>query len=153
MRPPQIVAARIYATRVAANLRLFVDANQIPIEVSRGSGTLGPAEYIEFYGAGLDTLTTDTHVYYLFNGTQAGLRVPFLGEIRTAALPSATPQPSPASPADNAGSSASAVWLNGISGGIGGLKEEKKEPDVIAVQPRAGNLPLIGEAEATIPTR
>src|SRR2546422_7437310 len=42
---PQMVAAGFSVSGDAANLRLFVDANEIPIEVSRGSGTLGPADF------------------------------------------------------------------------------------------------------------
>jgi hypothetical protein len=146
---PQMVATGFSVSGDAANLRLFADGNEIPIEVSRASGTLGPTDFIEFYGTGLNTLTTDTRVYYLLNGTQPGLRVPLFGEIQADALPTPAPRSSPFLPPDNA-NSAITFWPNGISGGIDGQRADRKEAPEI-VRPAAENLLLIREGEANIP--
>lgn len=81
---PQLVAGSfVVAGRDAHNLRMFVSGCEIPIRVSRDSGALSPADYIEFYGVGLDQLTTDTQIYYLVNGSQAGLRIAPAGGLST----------------------------------------------------------------------
>lgn len=49
--------------------QLYVEGNQQAINI-------GPnADYIEFYGTGIDTTETDIRVYFLIVGTQAGKRV------------------------------------------------------------------------------
>jgi len=57
------------------NLRLFVDAREVAINTSQSAGAFGSSDYIEFYGQGLDTPTTDTRTYYLIAGTMPGKRV------------------------------------------------------------------------------
>jgi Peptidase family C25 len=89
----EMVAAGFDVSGDAKNLRLFVDAREVPIEVSRSSGQLGANDYIEFYATAVDTPTTDTNVYYLVNGAQPGLRVPVFGEIHVDTLPGASPTP------------------------------------------------------------
>jgi Peptidase family C25 len=78
---PQMAAAGFDLSRDAHNLRMFVGARETPIRVSRDTATLNASDYIEFYGLGLDQTTTDTQIYYLVNGAQAGLRIPISGEL------------------------------------------------------------------------
>ncbi|HXU38206.1 MAG TPA: G8 domain-containing protein, partial [Blastocatellia bacterium] len=62
-------------------LQLYVDGVQIPMIVrGESDGNFGPQDSIEFYGLGLDTASTDTHVYWLIAGAQPGNRIkPFKG--------------------------------------------------------------------------
>jgi hypothetical protein len=57
------------------NLRLFVDAQEVAINTSQARGRFGSGDYIEFYGRGLDTPTSDTRIYYLLAGAIPGKRV------------------------------------------------------------------------------
>lgn len=119
---PELVAAGFDVSGDAAKLRLFVDGREVPMEVSKSSGPLGAGDLLEFYGTGVDTLTTDTRVYYLINGDQAGLRIPLFGEIQVDDLPQPSPQSSPigSSPKTNAG-----VWLGDLSTGVSAREEER----------------------------
>src|SRR2546426_7924645 len=63
------------------NLSLFGDGQEIGILTSKDVGQLGTGDYVEFYGLGMDTPTTDTRIYYLIAGTASGKRIS--GEIRT----------------------------------------------------------------------
>ncbi len=49
--------------------RLFTDGNEQAIKIG-GSG-----DYIEFYGSGIDTVESDTRMYYLITGNIAGKRM------------------------------------------------------------------------------
>ena len=62
---PQMVAAGFNPTVDIRNLRLFVDANEVAINTNQSSGQFTGGDYIEFYGRGLDTPTTDKRIYYL----------------------------------------------------------------------------------------
>lgn len=53
----------------SANWRLFADGLEQPIIVGAGN------QYIEFYGKGVDTNESDTHIYYLIADSAAGLRM------------------------------------------------------------------------------
>jgi hypothetical protein len=88
---PQMVAAGFNPTVDIRNLRLFVDASEVAINTSQSSGTFGSGDYIEFYGRGLDTPTTDKHIYYLVAGTTPGKRVS--GEIHLDGDPVLPPAP------------------------------------------------------------
>jgi hypothetical protein len=96
---PQMAAAGFNPGVDIRNLSLFVDANEVAINTSQNSGPLGSGDYIEFYGRGLDTPTTDTRTYYLIAGTAPGKRV--RGELQLdssptiPAVPAATPPASP----------------------------------------------------------
>jgi hypothetical protein len=73
---PQLIAAGLNPAVDPHLLQLFVDGQQQPIKVvGEADGTFDPADWIEFYGVGLDVLSTDTRVYWLVAGTQAGLRM------------------------------------------------------------------------------
>jgi hypothetical protein len=57
-------------------LQLFTDGREVPMLVDgEPKGWLGPGDAIEFYGVGLDTLSTDARVYWLVAGVRRGLRV------------------------------------------------------------------------------
>ena len=78
----QLSAAGFDVTRDARNLQLFVEGNEIAMSVSRDTGVLSPADFVEFWGQGLDSPTTDTRVYWLVNGPQAGKRIGVSGNLR-----------------------------------------------------------------------
>ena len=72
---PQMVAAGFSPVVDIRNLRLFVDGNEVAINTSQLTGPFGSSDYIEFYGRGVDTATTDKNIYYLIAGTTPGKRV------------------------------------------------------------------------------
>jgi hypothetical protein len=135
----------------AANLRLFLDGREVPIELTRDSGSLTPNDFLGFYGTGLDTLTTDTHVYYLVNGSQPGLRVPVFGEMHPDAIPVASPRPSsptplPTMPADPPISfSSGGGWFGAVSAGVEGVKEPRIHAGDQLEQPPAESPRAISE--------
>ena len=90
----QMAAAGFDMSGDARNLRLFAGGNEVAIRVSRDTGTLASGDFLEFWGQGLDSATTDTQVYWLVNGAQAGLRITTKGELKPDALPPQT-VPSP----------------------------------------------------------
>jgi len=84
----QLAAAGFDTSGDARNLRLFVGGNEVAINVSRDQGSLGASDFIEFWGQGIDTPSSDTQVYWLINDTQAGLRIAVMGDVTTDAPPS-----------------------------------------------------------------
>lgn len=88
---PQMAAVGFNTAGDIRNLRLFVDANEVAISTSQSSGAYGSSDYLEFYGRGIDTTTTDTRIYYLTSGNTPGKRV--LGEIKVDADPDLPPPP------------------------------------------------------------
>jgi hypothetical protein len=72
---PQMVAAGFNPVVDIRNLRLFVNANEVAINTSQLTGQFRSSDYIEFYGHGVDTPTTDKQIYYLIAGTTPGKRV------------------------------------------------------------------------------
>ncbi|MGH9871611.1 MAG: C25 family cysteine peptidase [Pyrinomonadaceae bacterium] len=93
---PQMVAAGFNPTVDIRNLRLFVDASEVAINTSQLTGQFGSGDYIEFYGSGLDTPTTDRHIYYLIAGTIPGKRV--VGGIQLDGDPPPPPPPPTSTP-------------------------------------------------------
>ena len=79
----EMAAAGFTTSADARNLRLFVGGNEIAMRTSRDSGALTAADYVEFWGQGLDVATTDTQIYWLVNGAQAGKRIAIAGEVST----------------------------------------------------------------------
>ncbi|HKQ04255.1 MAG TPA: C25 family cysteine peptidase, partial [Blastocatellia bacterium] len=69
----ELAAAGFNASADARNLQLFVDGEQVPINVTAASSAGSPA--IEFYGVGIDSAVTAEHVYWLINGSEPGLRM------------------------------------------------------------------------------
>lgn len=64
------------------NLQLFNNGRELAILTNRTSGPFISGDYIEFYGHGLDTATTDVNTYYLLADTTPGKRI-FIGGKRT----------------------------------------------------------------------
>ncbi len=95
---PQMVAAGFNPTVDIRNLRLFIDGNETAISTNQFSGPFGPGDYIEFYGRGLDTPTTDTRIYYLIAGTTPGKRVGGELQLDSPILPGPTSTPLPTGP-------------------------------------------------------
>jgi hypothetical protein len=95
----QLVGAGLNPGTDAGNLRLFVNAREVPIRVSRTGGPLGPSDFIEFYATGIDLPWTGTQVYWLTGGTEAGRRIAIAGGLRPNSSPVATPAPPANSPA------------------------------------------------------
>jgi hypothetical protein len=72
---PELVAAGLDANSDPRRLQLLVDGKEIPIMINGGDGQLRAGDSIEFYGQALDTLNTDTHVYWLISGNTSGKRL------------------------------------------------------------------------------
>jgi hypothetical protein len=83
----QMAAAGFTTSADAGKLRLFVSGNEIALHSSRDSGALTASDYVEFWGQGLDVATTDTQVYWLVNGAQAGKRIAIAGGVSTNTAP------------------------------------------------------------------
>jgi hypothetical protein len=78
---PALVAAGLDPSRDPRFLRLFTDAQEMPILIRGGQkGRLEPTDAIEFYAATLDTPSTDRRVYWLTSGQQPGRRITILPE-------------------------------------------------------------------------
>jgi hypothetical protein len=73
---PELMAAGLSPRVNPRNLRLFAEGREIPMRViGEQDGRFDPKDAIEFYGVGLDTLSTDTRVYWLTGGLRAGKRI------------------------------------------------------------------------------
>ncbi len=71
-----LVAAGLDAHADPRNLRLFVDGLEQAIRVNaRVKGRFSSGDSIEFYATGLDTPYSDTRIYWLVAGAQAGQRI------------------------------------------------------------------------------
>jgi hypothetical protein len=77
----QMGAAGFNPTVDIRNLSLFSDGLEVAIGTSKDVGQLTSADYIEFYGRGLDTSAADTRIYYLIAGIGLGKRI--VGEVKT----------------------------------------------------------------------
>lgn len=151
---PELVAAGFNVSADARNLRLFVDGREVPIEVSKSSGPLDSTDFLEFYGTGVDTLTTDTHVYYLINGAQAGLRVQQFGEIFANAVPTPSQPPAPlASSATDLRSLSGFAWPRDVSSGIGAAKDIPRGQTAAVDQSEAGTIPYVEDGGVETPSR
>ena len=72
----ELVAAGLPPTVDPRLLQLHVDGLQQAIAVAgEGDGSFDAADWVEFYGVGLDAASTDTRVYWLAVGTKQGLRI------------------------------------------------------------------------------
>src|SRR6185436_11105989 len=83
----QMAAAGFDTGGDARNLQLFVTGSEVAIHVSRESGPLSTEDYVEFWGQGIDTPTSDTQVYWLIKGSQPGLRIVVKGDVTVDAPP------------------------------------------------------------------
>jgi peptidase C25-like protein len=138
---PQMAAVGFVTSADARNLRLFVGGNEIAMRTSRDSGALTPADYVEFWGQGLDVATTDTQIYWLVNGAQAGKRIAIAGEVN----PNAVPAPQINSPpAPIAGQDTPTFWFGGVSAGVSGGSEAEGSRQR-AVDSERGSSPTLRE--------
>ncbi len=69
----QLIAAGLSKEADPRFLRLFADGTEVPMIVSTSKD--GVVDAIEFYGLGIDTPSTDTHIYWLIADTQQGKRI------------------------------------------------------------------------------
>jgi hypothetical protein len=146
---PDMVAAGFDVSPDSQNLRLFADGREVPVEVNKSSGPLSANDYLEFYGTGLDTPTTDTHVYYLINGSQAGLRIPVAGEIQTNVVPLSSPMPSPLAQSTNdARGLSNGVWFGDVSAGVIAEKAERANEPIVSDRAPAVMVPPFEENNA-----
>src|SRR5215813_11902254 len=116
----EMAAAGFNTSGDAANLRLFVNASEIAMRVSRDSGPLSSSDYIEFWGQGVDLASTDTQIYWLVNGSQAGKRVPRITEAK---IDSSSSVPESDRSKEPAVTDSSESWPNFIAGGVVGVRE------------------------------
>src|SRR5213593_1624224 len=91
----EMAAAGFNTSGEARNLRMFVNASEIAILVSRNSGPLTSSDYIEFWGEGVDFQSTDTQIYWLVNGNQQGKRVARVAELKPDSGAPTSPSPKP----------------------------------------------------------
>lgn len=72
----ELVAAGFDASADPRRLQLFADGMEVPMRVlGEETGSFGAGKFIEFYGVGFDTPTTDTRTYWLITGDTAGKRI------------------------------------------------------------------------------
>jgi hypothetical protein len=77
VRQEELAAAGFDPGLDPGKLQLFCDGQQVPIVLNWGrNGRFRPGDSIEFYGVGLDTLSTAERVYWLVAGTTLGKRIP-----------------------------------------------------------------------------
>lgn len=138
----EMAAAGFDVSGDARNLRLFVDGVEVAIVVSLASGTLSANDFLEFYGTGVDTPTTDTHIYFLINGSQAGRRVSLAGSLHPDSVPTPSPLPRPvASATPESRTSFSNGWLLDVPAALVAKQLNSKEPRTEAGQLEAGAVP------------
>jgi len=167
---PQMVAAGFNPVVDIRNLQLFVDANEVAINTSQLSGPFSTSDYIEFYGQGLDTPTTDKHIYYLIAGTTPGKRViggiqldgdpppPPPGPSSTPPVPVASPTPVTDLPgtATTPGSTRGPVlsdpifysWAQNDLSYLTGSLEPRNAPDKRETKERAASSPSLASLDA-----
>jgi hypothetical protein len=154
---PEMVAVGFDVSGNARNLRLFVDGTEVPmvVVVSSSNGALNGNDYIEFYGTGADTPTTDTHVFYLINGSQPGLRMSLSGSLH----PDSTPTPTPVEPLKPAAVTAtpdasrisSGGWFSGMTDSLIAETVRSKETQQVVEQANQAAVPYLRNNEIVLP--
>jgi hypothetical protein len=71
----ELVAAGLNPATNPVLLQLYADGVEQAINVSNSTGRVDGGGYIEFYGVGLDTPSTDTRTYWLVAGSKPGKRI------------------------------------------------------------------------------
>ncbi|HEX8650886.1 MAG TPA: C25 family cysteine peptidase [Pyrinomonadaceae bacterium] len=74
---PELVAAGLDPNLAAPYLQLYADGYEVPMIVSANVSAkqFTASDWLEFYGQGLDTPTTNAQTYYLVVGTTVGKRI------------------------------------------------------------------------------
>jgi hypothetical protein len=72
---PELIAAGLDPNASLGMLQLYVDGQQVPINVTTKGGQFDASAAIEFYGLGSDSAATDSRVYWLVSGSQPGQRI------------------------------------------------------------------------------
>jgi hypothetical protein len=73
---PELVRAGLDPNVNPRMLQLYAGGQQVPIaEVNTATGRFDASSAIEFYGLGIDSAVTDSHVYWLVAGSEPGLRI------------------------------------------------------------------------------
>jgi hypothetical protein len=89
---PELVAAGLDPNVNPRKLHLYLGGKEQPIHVmGEKDGRFDPGDGIEFYGVGLDTLSTDLGVYWLIEGNVLGRRVQERGGWATGSAASGFP--------------------------------------------------------------
>ncbi|MBC8032045.1 MAG: hypothetical protein H7Z16_18320 [Pyrinomonadaceae bacterium] len=88
---PQMAAVGFNPAVDVRNLQLFTGGQEVAISTSQSGGLFGPADYIEFFGRGLDVPSSDVRTYYLIAAANPGKRV--RGELQIDSLPRPSPSP------------------------------------------------------------
>ena len=74
---PELLAAGLDPNVNPLLLQLFVEGEEVAMLVQgEEDRTFDPNDSIEFYGEGLDTLFSDTRLYWLVAGATPGKRIP-----------------------------------------------------------------------------
>ncbi|MFY9607365.1 MAG: C25 family cysteine peptidase [Blastocatellia bacterium] len=73
---PDLVIAGFSAKVDPRRLQLYVDGRPVPMLVNgEHDGRFDPSDSVEFFGVGINSTVTDSHVYWLATGSQAGTRI------------------------------------------------------------------------------
>jgi len=73
---PELLSAGLDPFVDPSRLQLFTGGREVPMLVNwMPNGRFRPSDSIEFYGEGLDTLSTDARAYYLVVGTRPGAHI------------------------------------------------------------------------------
>jgi Peptidase family C25 len=81
------LAAAGFTVQDARQLQLYRNGREVAISLSNGN-TFTKSDYLEFYGEGLDSPTSDVQTYYLVNGRGNGARINAANGIANPAEPS-----------------------------------------------------------------
>jgi Peptidase family C25/Fibronectin type III domain len=81
------LAAAGFTVQHAGQLQLYRNGREVAISLSNGI-TFTKSDYLEFYGEGLDSPTSDVQTYYLVNGRGNGARINAANGIANPAQPS-----------------------------------------------------------------
>ncbi len=145
----QMTAAGFDVTANARNLQLFAEGIEQAISVSRDDGALSSADFVEFWGRGLDTPTSETRVYWLVNGTQSGKRITRVGEIQTSQAPFESKTFTGLLP--RLAQTSSSWFFPGRSPGTDVDRDTKSPERFVSVEPPSKTIPSVVEMTSAAP--
>lgn len=130
----ELVAAGMDPNVDADYLRLYADSYEQAFIVKSTNGHLAAGDYIEFYGFGMDTLTTDTRIYYLFRGAVPGKRISGGGLVKIDAGVAANPIIGPANGMSNFAQPQAFFWgvlpvFNSSANSVSETSKPVQEPE------------------------